>query len=109
MITEDGVLPVEPLRRRQRDEELRPVRVWPRVCHGEDSCAGVLQLGVDLVLERLAVDGGAAAPRARGVAACKIEESIVFLSISEANEEEREVENVDKIAPLTTRKSKDSK
>ncbi|TFB00711.1 hypothetical protein CCMA1212_007152 [Trichoderma ghanense] len=65
----DGVLPVEPGRGRERDEELRPVGVWPRVGHAEDARAGVLERRVDLVLELVAVDGGAAAAGARRVAA----------------------------------------
>ena len=40
-LTEDGVLSVQPLRWRERDEELRPVRVGAGVGHGED--AGTLK------------------------------------------------------------------
>ena len=63
------MLAVQPLRGRQRDEELRPVGVGPRVGHGEDAGARVLQVGVDLVVKRLAVDRRAAAAGASRVAA----------------------------------------
>lgn len=65
---EDCVLPIQPWRWRQRDEELAPVRVRPTVGHAEDPRARVLQSRVDLVLELLPVDGAPAASRARGVA-----------------------------------------
>lgn len=66
---EDGMLPVEPRRRRKGDEELGAVGVGPRVGHAQDARAGMLQRGVNLVVELVAVDGGAAAPGARRVAA----------------------------------------
>ena len=53
----------------ERDKELAAVGVRPRVGHGDDAGAGVLQFRVDLVVEGLAVDGGAAPTRARRVAA----------------------------------------
>ncbi|OAQ86149.1 hypothetical protein VFPBJ_00189 [Purpureocillium lilacinum] len=65
----DGVLAVEPGRGREGDEELGAVGVGPRVGHAEDARARVLERRVDLVLELVAVDGGAAAARARRVAA----------------------------------------
>lgn len=67
--TKDGVLSVQPRRGRQRDEELAPVGVGTGVCHGQDPRARVLKVRPDLVLELVAVDGGAAPARARRVAA----------------------------------------
>lgn len=78
----DGMFAVEPRRGREGDEELAAVRVGPGVGHGQDAGAGVLELRRlggggggggwyqgDLVLEFLAVDGGAAAAGAGRVAA----------------------------------------
>ncbi len=62
------MLPIQPGRRRQRDEELAPVRIRPAVGHAQDAGAGVLEGGVDLVVELVAVDGGAAAAGAGRVA-----------------------------------------
>lgn len=64
----DGVLAVEPRRRRQRDEELAAVRVGAGVGHAEDAGAVVAEVGVDLVGKLVAVDRGAAAAGARRVA-----------------------------------------
>jgi hypothetical protein len=65
----DGVLPIQPRRRRQCSEELRAIGIRPRVRHAEDPRARVFQGRGDLVLEFVAVDGGAAAAGACGVAA----------------------------------------
>ena len=53
------MLPVEPLRLRRADEELRSVRVGPRIRHRQNAGAGVL-LHEILVGELGAVDGLAA-------------------------------------------------
>lgn len=50
------MLPIQVRGRRQRDEELRAVRVRTGVRHGEDARAGVLQLVLDLVREFRPVD-----------------------------------------------------
>ena len=55
-------------RRGQRDEELASIGVGPSVRHAEDSGGGVGELGDDFVGESAAVDGGAAAAGAGGVA-----------------------------------------
>lgn len=67
----NGMLPIQPRRRREGNEELRPIRVGPRVGHAHDAGARVpqRQRRVDLVGKRVPVDGGAAATGARGVAA----------------------------------------
>ena len=49
--------------------QLTPVGVLTAVGHAEDASARVLQAGVDLVGKLAAVDGGAAAAGASGVAA----------------------------------------
>ena len=66
---EYGMFPIEPRRRRQRDEELRSVGIRPRVGHAEDPRARVLQRRRDLVLEFVAVDGRTSPTGARRVAA----------------------------------------
>ncbi len=53
---EDRVLAVEPLGRRERHEELRSVRVRPRVRHRHNPRARVLQIFMNLILERRPVD-----------------------------------------------------
>jgi hypothetical protein len=55
-------------RRGQRDEELASVGVGSCIRHAEDSGCGVGELGDDFVGESAAVDGGAAAAGAGGVA-----------------------------------------
>lgn len=45
------MLAVEPRSRRQRDKELAPVRVRPRVGHAEDARTRVLKVTRDLVLK----------------------------------------------------------
>ena len=62
------MLAVQPGRGSQGDEELAAVCVGTRIRHAEHSGPGVLQLRGELVLERGAVDGGAAAARPRWVA-----------------------------------------
>src|SRR5262249_40472696 len=49
--TEDGVLPVEPARLADRDEELRPARTGSRVGTGQQVRPAELEVRVDLVLE----------------------------------------------------------
>ena len=65
---EDGVLVVEPRARRRRDEELRAVGVGAGVGHREGEGAVVAQRAVELVLELVAPDGGAAGAVAERVA-----------------------------------------
>lgn len=79
------MFPVQPRRRRQRNKELTPIRIRPAVRHAQDASAGVLERGVDLVLELLAVDGAAAAAGAGGVAGLEHEVG------NDAVEEERVV------------------
>ncbi|CAK9114643.1 Alanine--tRNA ligase (Alanyl-tRNA synthetase) (AlaRS) [Durusdinium trenchii] len=66
---EDGVLAVEPRARGECDEELRAVGVGARIGHGQDTSAGVLELGRDLVLELGSPERLAAATGAGGVSA----------------------------------------
>jgi hypothetical protein len=65
----DGMLPVQPRRRRQRDEELTSVGIGAAVRHAQYSRARVLQRGRDFVLELGAVDGSSAAAGTRGITA----------------------------------------
>ena len=62
------MLPIQPRRRRQRNKELTPIRIRTAIRHTEDAGAGVFEGGGDLILEFVAVDGGAAAAGARWVA-----------------------------------------
>ncbi len=62
------MFPIQPRRRRQRDEELTAVRVRPAVRHAQHARARMFQRRVDLVGELVAVDGAAAAAGAGGVA-----------------------------------------
>jgi hypothetical protein len=48
---------------------LTAIRIRPCVCHTQDTCARVTQRRVEFVFELVAVDGGAAAAGAGGVAA----------------------------------------
>ena len=50
------------------DTRLRPVRVWPRVSHGDDARAGVLEVPSDLVLEFPTKGRLASPPRSRRIA-----------------------------------------
>lgn len=63
------MLSIQPGRRRQRDEELAPVRVGSGVCHAEYTGASVLQVIPNLVLELFTVDAGAAPSRTGRIAA----------------------------------------
>lgn len=65
----DRMLAIQPLRGRQRYEELRSVRVRARVGHRQNAGAAVLQIRMDLVGELLTVDTGAAATGAGRIAA----------------------------------------
>src|SRR5690606_40688835 len=64
----DSMLRIQPRRRRERDEELAPVRVLSRVGHREDTRAGVSEGRVDLVGEGGAPAGCAPAASAGRVA-----------------------------------------
>lgn len=67
--SKDGMLPIQPGGGRERNKELAAIRVRPGIGHAEHAGAGVPQGRVDLVVELVAVDGGAAAAGAGGVAA----------------------------------------
>ena len=64
----DSMSAVQMPRRGQRDKKLASVGIGPSVRHAEDSGCGVGELGDDFVGESAAVDGGAAAAGAGGVA-----------------------------------------
>ena len=51
---------------RERDEELRTVRVRPGVRHRQDPCSSVLEL-IFLVVESIAIDASSASPGPRRV------------------------------------------
>lgn len=59
--SENRVLPIQPRRRRQRDEELTPVGILPTIRHTQNARPGMLQSRIDLIFELLAVDGSATA------------------------------------------------
>lgn len=67
---ENRVGAVQMPRRRQRDEKLAAISVWTCVRHAQHTSSRVRELGDDFVAESAvaAVDGGAAAAGARGVA-----------------------------------------
>ena len=65
---ENRMLPIQPRRRRQRNEKLTPVRILPAVRHTQDARTGMLQSRIYLVFEFFAVDGSAAAAGAGRVA-----------------------------------------
>jgi len=67
-MSKDCVSSVQMPRGSQRDEELASIRVRAGIGHGENSGGRVRELGGDFVREAAAVDGGAAAAGARGVA-----------------------------------------
>ena len=64
----NSMLPIEPRRRRQCDEELTPVRVLPAVRHAQDPSPCMLQCRIDLIVELFAVNGRAAATSAGWIA-----------------------------------------
>merc|ERR1719189_2090324 len=64
-LAEDDVTAIEPLRLHRRDEELRSIRVRPRVGHAQDAWPRVLELEV-LVCELRAIDALAAGAIAAG-------------------------------------------
>lgn len=88
------MLPVQMRRRRQRDEELTPIRTWPTVGHREDALLGVTERVVEFIFELAAEDGLAAAAGAGGVAALDHEvgddavedDVVVFAGVGEAGE-----------------------
>lgn len=65
----DSVLSIQPRRRRQGDEKLASIRIRAAVCHAQNSSAGMLEGGRNLVLELGAIDRCPAPPGARWVAA----------------------------------------
>ena len=64
----DCMLPIQPGRRRERNEELAPVRVGTTIGHAEHACASVFQGGFDFVFELFTIDGITAAACASRVA-----------------------------------------
>jgi len=54
--TEDRVLPIQPRRWCQSDEELAAIRIRSAIRHAQNASTGVLEVLVDFVLEFLAVD-----------------------------------------------------
>jgi hypothetical protein len=66
--TEDCVLCVEPGRGGERDEKLAAVGVWPRICHGKNARARVLQFLLDFVLKLGAKNTFPAAASSSGIA-----------------------------------------
>jgi hypothetical protein len=62
------MLPIQPRRRRQCDEELTTIRIRSAVRHAQDARARMLQRRADLIFEFLAIDRGAATARACWVA-----------------------------------------
>lgn len=64
----NSMLPIQPRRWRQRDEELTPIRVLPAVRHAQDPSTCMLQCRIDLIVELFAVNGRATAPSAGGIA-----------------------------------------
>mmetsp|Transcript_34088 Transcript_34088/g.87169 ORF Transcript_34088/g.87169 Transcript_34088/m.87169 type:complete len:412 (+) Transcript_34088:286-1521(+) len=73
-LAKHDVLAVQPGRLSSAQEELRAISAGPRVGHGEDARAGVLELKV-LVFKLLAIDGLAAGSVARGEVAALAHES----------------------------------
>lgn len=67
--TKDCVLAVQPLGRAERNEELATICVRTGIGHRQHSSSCVLQVGVYLVVERLAINGRTASACSRGVAA----------------------------------------
>lgn len=63
----DGVFPIQPRRRSERDEELTAVGIGSAVGHAQDSRTRVFEVGMDLVFEFLAVDGAASSAGAGGI------------------------------------------
>lgn len=59
-MSKDRILVIQVRRRRERDEELAPVRVRAFVRHAHDAPRVVPQRGAELVLEGFVPDGGAA-------------------------------------------------
>mmetsp|Transcript_48036 Transcript_48036/g.118908 ORF Transcript_48036/g.118908 Transcript_48036/m.118908 type:complete len:307 (-) Transcript_48036:958-1878(-) len=66
--TKDGMLIVEPSRWRSRDEELRSIRSRPCIGHRDGERPVVAQRAVELILELVAPNGGAACAIAERVA-----------------------------------------
>jgi len=65
--SKNGVLAIQPRRRRQRNEELAAIRIRSAIRHAQNARAGMLEGRGNLVFEFLAIDRRAPAPRARGV------------------------------------------
>ena len=62
------MLPIQPRRRRQSNEELTPVRILPTIRHTQDPRPRMLQARINLVFKFFTVDGGATTAGASGVA-----------------------------------------
>lgn len=84
---ENRVLPIQPRRWRQRDEELTSIRILPAVRHTQYPRSRMLQARIYLILELFAVDGGATTSRAGGIAGLQhevwdyaVEDDVVVVS-----------------------------
>lgn len=65
---EDRMLPIQPRRRRQSNEELTPIGILPTICHTQNPRPRMLQSRIYLILELFTINGSAATPGTGGVA-----------------------------------------
>jgi len=86
--SEKRVLPIKPRARHSCDEELRAVRVWPRIGHRKAERTIMLQVLIDFVLEFLAPDRDPSSPIAVRITSLNhkaldhpMEDKVVIVSI----------------------------